>query len=203
MAYSSASFIKEEVMASIIGAVTLAHEFIRSRVKEGDVCIDATAGRGYDTEFLCSLVGKSGKVIAFDIQEEAVESTRRLISEKGYDGIAEVVLDSHANMDRYYDGEIDCAVFNLGWLPRGDHNIHTNADSSIEALSKALEMLKDGGILSLSIYYGRETGFDERDRVLEYLKTLNPSVYTVIVSEFTNRPNCPPICVFIVKLVEV
>ncbi len=190
-------------MASIIGAVTLAHEFIKSRTGEGAVCIDATAGRGYDTEFLCSLVGKSGKVYAFDIQEEAVESTKALVKEKGYEDIAEVILDSHANVDRYVSGEVDCVVFNLGWLPRGDHNIHTNADSSIEALSKSLGMLKDGGILSLSIYYGRETGFDERDRVLEYLKTLNPSVYTVIVSEFTNRPNCPPICVFIVKLVEV
>ena len=50
------------------------HHFIREHVKEGDICIDATAGNGNDTQLLCELVGDAGKVLAFDIQEEAISN---------------------------------------------------------------------------------------------------------------------------------
>lgn len=42
------------------------HHFIREHVKEGDYCIDATAGNGNDTQVLCEQVGESGKVLAFE-----------------------------------------------------------------------------------------------------------------------------------------
>ena len=38
-------------------ALEWAHKFIREHVKPGDLCIDATAGRGHDTALLCGLVG--------------------------------------------------------------------------------------------------------------------------------------------------
>ena len=62
-------------MASQFGAVQLAHAFLAENVKAGDICIDCTAGRGNDTAFLCGLVGETGKVIAFDIQPAAVETS--------------------------------------------------------------------------------------------------------------------------------
>ena len=63
-------------------ALDIISKVIREHVKEGDLCIDATAGRGNDTAMLCELVGPSGKVIAFDIQEDAVRSTRELLEKK-------------------------------------------------------------------------------------------------------------------------
>ncbi|MBR1392903.1 MAG: class I SAM-dependent methyltransferase [Ruminococcus sp.] len=187
-------------MPSTFGAVHLAHEFLSLHVKEGDTCIDATAGRGKDTAFLCSLVGESGRVIAFDVQPEAVESTKALISEKGYEGIAEVHLDSHENADKYADaGSVKAVVFNFGWLPGGDHTKHTHTESSIAALKKCLPLLTEDGVMSLSIYYGRDTGFEEKDAILEFIRTLPVGEYAVIVSEFVNRPNCPPISVRIYK----
>ncbi|UKI15109.1 MAG: class I SAM-dependent methyltransferase [Clostridiales bacterium] len=60
-----------------MNALTIVHETIRKFVGAGDVVIDATAGRGYDTSFLCSLVGDSGKVISFDVQKDAVDSTEK------------------------------------------------------------------------------------------------------------------------------
>jgi hypothetical protein len=60
-------------------------------------------------------------------------------------------------------------------------------------------LLKNGGIVSICIYYGKDTGFDEKNAVLEYLKTIDSHEYTVIVNEFVNRPNCPPIPAFIIK----
>ena len=43
------------------------HHFIVEQVKEGDLCIDATMGKGNDTVLLSKLAGKTGKVIGFDI----------------------------------------------------------------------------------------------------------------------------------------
>ena len=48
------------------------HEFLSEYLKPGDRAVDATAGNGWDTLKLCELVGDSGKVYAFDIQEEAI-----------------------------------------------------------------------------------------------------------------------------------
>lgn len=187
-------------MASQFGAVQLAHSFLTDNVKPGDLCIDCTAGRGNDTAFLCGLVGENGKVIAFDIQPEAVESTNALLKERGFSDIAEVHLESHENVDRYAEpGTVSAIVFNFGWLPGGDHRINTKKESSIAAVQKGLELLKPDGVMSLSIYYGRDTGFAERDALLEYLRKLPVNEYTVIVSMFANRPNCPPISVNIYK----
>lgn len=187
-------------MPSQFGAVHLAHEFLAAHVSAGDICIDCTAGRGKDTAFLCSLVGEKGRVIAMDIQQEAVDSTRALIAERGYPDIAEVYLDSHANVDKYAEeGSVKAVVFNFGWLPGGDHSVNTRAESSVEALDKCLRLLRPDGVMSLSIYYGRDTGYGERDAILAYLRSLPIREYTVIVSEFANRPNDPPISVRVYK----
>ena len=66
-----------------LNTLGIAHKIIAEHVQPGDLCIDATAGRGHDTAFLCELVGKEGKVLAFDIQQAAVDSTRALLAEKG------------------------------------------------------------------------------------------------------------------------
>lgn len=35
------------------------HRMIKEHIKEGDCCVDATAGNGNDTEFLCRLTGQT------------------------------------------------------------------------------------------------------------------------------------------------
>lgn len=181
-------------------ALNIIQKLITERVKPGDICIDATAGRGNDTLFLAKLVGDTGHVTAFDIQQDAVDSTRRLLEENGMSHRADVYLKSHSEMDEFADdGTVSCITFNFGWLPKGDHNIFTNKSTSIPAIEKGLKLLKSGGMMTLIIYYGRETGFEERDALLEYLPTIDSSRYTVIEMPFVNRPNCPPIPIVILK----
>lgn len=181
-------------------ALQVSHKIIAEHVRAGDICIDATAGRGKDTAFLCSLVGNTGKVIALDIQEAAVESTKALIHDKCYDSICSIYLDCHSNIKKYAnDGSVSCITFNFGWLPAGDHNVFTHADTSIAAIEAGLDLLKNGGLMSLCIYYGSTNGFDERDALLTYLKTIDSYKYTVILSQFYNRANNPPMPVFIFK----
>lgn len=177
------------------------HHFMENHVKEGDFCIDATAGNGNDTLFLCQLVGETGKVLAFDIQKEAVEHTKQRLSDAGIEEWAQVLLDSHTNMYKYVKREsVDCIVFNFGYLPGGDHQLATKADTSVEAIRQGLELLKVGGMMSLCIYSGGDSGFQERDAILSFLKSLDTKRYLVILSAYYNRPNNPPIPVMILKL---
>ena len=175
--------------------------FIRDHVKEGDICIDATAGNGNDTLALCNLVGESGKVIAFDIQEEAIVNTKKRLETNAVLERAELHLESHVNMNKYAEeNSVSCIVFNFGYLPGGDHNLATKKESSMEAIYEGLRLLKKGGMMSLCIYSGGDSGFEERDAILEELKQLDGKKYLVILSQYYNRPNNPPIPAMIIKM---
>ena len=41
--------------------------------------------------------------------------------------------------------------------------------------------------------------YEEKEKILEYIKGLPGREYTVIVNEYYNRKNCPPMPVFIFK----
>lgn len=176
------------------------HEIIRSQAPKEGFYIDATMGKGNDTAFFCELAGEKGQVLAFDVQKEAIEMTAARLIESGLAGCAQLILDGHEKMKKYAEAETaDVICFNFGYLPGGDHNIATKADTSIQAITQGLDILKSGGMMSLCIYSGGDTGFEEKDRILEYLKGLDAKKYTVIKNEYFNRGNNPPMPVFIFK----
>ncbi|MCD8019548.1 MAG: SAM-dependent methyltransferase [Clostridiales bacterium] len=180
-------------------------------------CIDATAGAGKDALFLCSLMGEGGKLLAMDIQKTALEKTANRLIANGYEQQigdsslwgcyrkdrteVRLVLDGHECMDKYaWKETADIIMFNLGYLPGGDHSLATKAETTLEALEKSLYILKKGGLLSLMIYSGGDSGFEERDQVLSWLKSLDVHRYLVLLESFYNRPNHPPLPVFIRKI---
>ena len=174
--------------------------FITEQVQPGDICIDATMGNGNDTILLSSLCKETGHVYAFDIQEQALAHTRQRLLDADVPQNYTLLLESHTNMDHYVQSEsVSCIVFNLGYLPGGDHTKATHASSSIEALTKSLSLLKKGGLISLCIYSGGDSGFEERDAVLSWLKNLDSHKYLVIRSDYYNRPNNPPIPILIIR----
>ena len=157
-----------------LNTLSMVHEFLRRTVKPGDFCIDATAGKGRDTALLCRLTGETGRVLAFDIQEAAVE--------------------------RYAVAEtVDCVVFNFGRLPGGDPSIFTRSDTSVAALEAALRLLKPGGVIAIALYYGGANGYGERDAVMTWLETLDDRKFSVLRCDWANRRNDPPMPVFIWK----
>lgn len=177
------------------------HDILKESIQPGDICIDATAGRGNDTLFLRRLVGERGSVYAFDIQKEALESTRQLLQNHSCSSSCKLILDSHEHMDQCVKKEtVSAIVFNFGYLPGGDHSLQTKPDTSIAAILSGLSLLKKGGVMSLCIYNGKDSGFEERDALLAFLKDLNYRTYLVMVTSYYNRPNHPPIPVFIKKL---
>ena len=179
-----------------LNTLSLVHAFLRAHVQPGALCIDATAGRGRDTALLCRLAGPEGRVIAFDIQQAALDQTAALLETEGLQ--AELRLESHVNMaDHAAAGSVDCIVFNFGRLPGGDPTIMTCADSSVVAVETALGLLKPGGVMALAIYYGGLNGYEERDALLEYLRDVDNAQYSVLCCDWRNRPNDPPIAVLI------
>lgn len=176
------------------------HQILSIYVKEGDLVIDATAGKGKDTLFLSRKVGKQGRVLAFDIQEEAIDAAKKLVEEEGAADQVTFFLDCHEHMDQYAEEEtVSACLFNLGYLPGGDHSLGTKKETTIEAIEKGLRLLKKEGILCVCIYSGGDTGFDEKEAVLEYVKALPAKEYDVIACPFINKPNDPPMPVFIRK----
>lgn len=175
--------------------------FIEDHVSEGDFCIDATMGNGSDTLLLSKLCGETGRVLAFDIQETALEHTRERLLRENAPSNFRLILDSHENLSLYAEERtVSCIVFNFGYLPGGDHSLATKAPTSIRAMESALSLLKKGGMLSLCIYSGGDSGFEEKNAILDWLSKLDFRKYLVIKSEYYNRPNHPPLPVLVIKL---
>lgn len=176
--------------------------FLKQQIKPGDLCMDATMGNGNDTLLLCQLASPGGHCLAFDIQAEALANTQKLLDANEIPTDSYTLLcESHERMSEHTPPEsVSAIVFNLGYLPTGDHSLATKASSTICAMEQGLSLLKKGGLMVVCIYSGGDSGFEERDAVLSYLKGLNPKKYLVIVSEYYNRPKNPPIPALIIKL---
>jgi tRNA G37 N-methylase Trm5 len=139
----------------IKNSLNQSHDIIKKIINEGDVVVDATAGNGNDTLLLAKLVGEKGRVYAFDIQQDAINNTIKKLQDNNLDPRVTVIKDGHQNMDKYVNDGIKAVMFNLGYLPGGDHSIATKGDTTITAVKKSMDLLMVGGIITVVIYYGR------------------------------------------------
>ena len=89
-------------------------------------------------------------------------------------------------MDKHISEKLKAVVFNLGYLPGGDHSIHTKPDTTITAVEKSLDLISEDGFVIITIYHGGDSGFEERDRLLEYLQNLDNKKYNVLLYNFIN-----------------
>ncbi|MTD29518.1 class I SAM-dependent methyltransferase [Planomicrobium sp. YIM 101495] len=169
---------------------------LEEAVLQGDYVIDGTAGNGHDTLFLSQLTGPTGKVYAFDIQEQAIQATAERVAAHTH---VELVHDSHSKITQYVTEPIAAAVFNLGYLPKGDHAIITKPDSTLEAISQCLDLLKTGGLVLIVIYSGHEGGSEERDAVMAFLQNLPQQAFDVLQYGFINQQHSPPFLVAVEK----
>jgi tRNA A58 N-methylase Trm61 len=150
----------------------LAHLLLQRVISEGDLVIDATAGNGHDTVFLARCVGDSGRVLAFDVQAAAIESTRRLLESADVSTNVELFHESHARLaDHVPAGSVAAIMFNLGYLPGSDQSVITTTSETLIALEAAVQALRPGGWLCVVCYPGHDGGNDEASAVESWLSS--------------------------------
>ena len=166
--------------------------FILEHLSEGEVAADFTMGNGNDTLFLSRTVGESGRVYAFDIQEAALESTERLLTESGAPKNYTLICASHHRAKEFIKEPIKAGMFNLGYLPgSGKKAVTTMRETTMAAVEAAIDLLAPDGVLIVAIYPGHEEGALEGEMLREYFATL--SKYKICPSEFRilNSPTSP------------
>ena len=178
-----------------ISAISMAHHFIKERVHIGDTVIDATAGGGVDSLMLAELVGTNGQVYCFDIQNEALTQTETRLNQAIQSGksLAKMhyIQSSHHLMESYVHSPVKAVMFNLGYLPSGNHAIITLTETTIPALEAALRLLVKGGIITCMLYPGHEGGDVEAKAVLQWAEALPTSEAQVICYRQIQRQTSP------------
>lgn len=152
---------------------TRAHEAISGHLAPGAIAVDATAGNGHDTAFLAERVGVHGRVFAFDLQSAAIDATRARLEALGLGGRVSLHHVDHAGLIATLEAAgvraIDCAMFNLGYLPGADKTCITRPAQTLAALTGARNLLRAGGIITVLAYRGHAGGAEEADAVREWM----------------------------------
>lgn len=173
---------------------------VKEALREGDLAIDATAGNGHDTAFLAECVGASGRVIAFDIQAEAIQQAGRHVGECGFADRVEFHQESHARITAHATpGTVAAVMFNLGYLPGGNHEIATVCSETLDAIHQAATALKTGGLLSIVCYPGHAAGHSEATAVEAHVTSLTHDGWRVAAYKHCGTQKPAPILLLAYK----
>jgi 16S rRNA G1207 methylase RsmC len=146
----------------------LAKSHWKNHLKPDATVIDATCGRGKDTLALLELVPE-GQIIALDIQEEALKSCKEIILSSR----VTFLLQSHVTLPSLPG--VSLIVYNLGYLPGGDHQVTTLTSTTLQSVHQATTLLAPGGALSIMCYPGHPEGAREQESLLNWAETLDPT----------------------------
>lgn len=163
----------------------MAKRFLAKVVAPGDVVIDATAGNGNETYYLAGLVGEQGKVYAFDIQQQALTATAQKLGARQIQ--VALIHDGHQNVHQYVQEVVAAATFK------------TETATTIQSIDAILQLLKLGGIITVSVYEGHDGGRESK-ALLSYVKTLPQAKYHVGRYELINQVNNAPYLLLIERL---
>lgn len=169
-----------------VNLTELAHKIVRRVVKAGDLVVDATAGNGHDTVFLAGLLLEKGKVIAIDIQPEAIRSTTEKARALLMGERVSIHQESHAKLGERMqgsEGTVAAVMFNLGYLPGGDKTVITEPGSTRQALKAAVNLLRPQGVVTVIAYRGHDGGRDEAVTVAAVAQEQSGLGYDVEVIE--------------------
>ena len=160
---------------------------LSSLVEKKDTVVDATMGNGNDTIYLADLVKH---VYAFDIQQEALIETKKRIEDEHIENVT-LILDSHENILKHVI-DFKGVIFNLGYLPKGDKNLTTTKNVTIQTLNTLIPHMKNDDFILLVIYPGHEEGMKESIAINDLLSLLNQNIYKVLRINLPYQKNYPP-----------
>ncbi len=174
----------------MLDLLTTEKEFIARHIKAGGTAVDFTMGNGHDTLWLSKAVGENGKVFAFDIQQQALDSTSKLLESENVHNVT-LIKASHHLVKDYVKEPICVGMFNLGWLPGGDKSVTTLHETTLPAIEAATELLDHDGGLLIAVYPGHPEGEVEGKMVTEMLSGYSRFCYTISCLKIINSPTSP------------
>lgn len=169
----------------MLSILDLSKDFLLPALRLDGVAADFTMGNGNDTLFLAGHL-KKGIVYSFDLQEQALRNTRRLLEENHLLEPVKLIQDSHERLVSYIDRQLDAGIFNLGFLPGSDKSVHTQPNSSLAAVRDALSLLRVHGLLAVTVYPGDKIGEEEAEALLSFSEQLNPKEFEVTLVRIWN-----------------
>ena len=136
----------------------------------------------------------SGHIYFIDIQQHAIGNTTQLLLSKGFQphqftgicGSHDVAIPAEIT-----NQSLAVCAYNLGYLPgyleedaKRDNatprrRLITQAATSVASISRALPLLRKGGLMTIISYRGHDGGEEEFEAVQEVLSHLDPSVWRV------------------------
>lgn len=182
-------------------ALHYSHQLLKEIIQPNDHLIDATVGNGHDTLFLARLVKGSGHIYGFDVQEKAIHHTQEKLLAENLDKRVTLFQQGHETLATALPSDIQIkgAIFNLGYLPKSDKTIITQAETTLTAVQAILERLLPTGRIILVVYYGHPGGEQEKQAVLNFVRELPQAHYNVLNYQFINQKNSPPFLLVIEK----
>ncbi|MCK5092374.1 MAG: 16S rRNA (cytosine(1402)-N(4))-methyltransferase [Gammaproteobacteria bacterium] len=179
-------------MNNPISLTAKAHQIIQEVLGEGDIAVDATIGNGHDTLFLAQIVGNTGKVYGFDIQQEALDNTYQKLKANNAQKQVALYHAGHETMSillpESSNEKIRAIMFNLGYLPGGDKNRTTGISTTLAALEASFMLLTTGGRITILAYTGHPGGQEETEAVKEWVRGLPAGSYRAALGIQTARP---------------
>ncbi|MPM18542.1 hypothetical protein SDC9_64954 [bioreactor metagenome] len=181
-------------------AVKLAQFLLLPHLNKCRRAVDATAGNGWDSLFLAVNTPDDAIIYSFDIQKSALVKTRDLLDNHKVLNKVKLIEDNHVNITHHIADQVDFAMFNLGYLPGGGHNITTQAATTTKSVKETLRLLSKGGFITIIAYPGHESGKIEFEEVKKLLSTLPTRMFAVNSWVSVNAANKPPILYVIEKI---
>lgn len=178
-----------------------AHSFIKMHLSIGDVAVDATVGNGHDTLFLAQQVTPLGFIFGFDIQRQAIESTKNRLQKENLNNHIKLFQVSHVHMEQHipskFHRKINAIMFNLGYLPGSNKTIITQTKSTLIALNKSINLLSSGGIITITAYPGHPGGETETTQIKMWCSRLTPKQFSLFTIKSSEKAGAPKL--FIIK----
>lgn len=178
----------------------IAHHSWQPFLAPGDWALDATAGTGRDTLALAKAVQPGGHVFALDIQDTALRQTSQLLASQNLLHSVSLIRGNHADLHSILPcairARLALVVFNLGYLPHGDHDLTTSLETTLPALHEALLLLRPGGALSVMAYRGHPAGAREYEAVKAFFQNL-PAPHQCLHHHPSGSPRSPGPVLFV------
>ena len=159
------------------------HQILENSLSAGDTAIDATAGNGHDALKMATLVSSDGRLIAIDLQDAAIRSTRERLQAANVVAQSEFLMGDHAEVLQtllpMLADQVSVITFNLGYLPGSDKSVQTTATATLTALDAARHLLKPRGLLLVTAYRGHPGGAEEAESVAAWMQQRAPEGWTI------------------------